>query len=234
VESEAARGLPPRVYVPLVLLFGAAVIAVIGYFVRVSFTVQGSALGSGTVAQGGIKPVASRAPDEAALPQSGGAPDSGGGLPGESVGGGGAAEGGPPAEVVRLLADLNAKLKRNPNDLNALVGLAGLYAEANMFAKATPYYARAVAIDPRSAQTRTAYAVSLHETGRDAAALQQLDAVLERHRDYSPALYAQGIAAQALGRRTVAVAAYRRFLTVAPDDPQAGDARSALRALGAT
>ena len=28
MDSEAARGLPPRVYVPLVLLFGAAVIAV--------------------------------------------------------------------------------------------------------------------------------------------------------------------------------------------------------------
>jgi tetratricopeptide repeat protein len=234
VESEAARGLPPRVYVPLVLLFGAAVIAVIAYFVHISFAVQGSALGAGSVAPGAIKPVTSRAPDEVAMPQSGGAPDAGGALPGQNVGGGSAAEGGPPAEVVRLLATLNARLKRNPNDVDALAGLGGLYAEANMFAKAVPYYARAVAIDPQNAQTRTAYAVALHETGRNAVALGELGAVLDRHRDFSPALYAQGVVAQALGRRTVAVAAYRRFLSVAPDDPQAGDARSALQTLGAT
>jgi tetratricopeptide (TPR) repeat protein len=233
VESEAARGLPPRVYVPLVLVFGAAVVAVIAYFVHVSFAVQGSALGAGSVAQGAIKPVTSRAPDEVAMPQSGGAPDAGGALPGQNVGGGSAAEGGPPAEVVRLLATLNARLKRNPNDVDALAGLGGLYAEANMFAKAAPYYARAVAIDPQNAQTRTAYAVALHGSGRDEAALGELGAVLDRHRDFSPALYAQGVVAQALGRRAVAVTAYKRFLTVAPDDPQAGDARSALQALGA-
>jgi tetratricopeptide (TPR) repeat protein len=234
VDSEAARGLPPRVYVPLVLLFGAAVIAVIAYFVHVSFAVQGSALGSGSVTQGAIKPVASRAADEVAMPQSGGAPDAGGALPGQSVGGGSAAEGGPPAEVVRLLATLNAKLKRNPNDVDALVGLGGLYAEANMFAKAAPYYARAVAVDPQNAQTRTAYAVALHGSGRDEAALRELGTALDEHRDFSPALYAQGVVAQALGKREVAVAAYKRFLSVAPDDPQAGDARRALQALGAT
>jgi len=87
-----------------------------------------------------------------------------------------------------------------------------------MFAKAASYYARAVAIDPQNAQTRTAYAVALHGSGRDEAALRELDTALDRHRDFSPALYAQGVVAQALGRRAVAVAAYKRFLSVAPDD----------------
>lgn len=222
-------------YLPLVFLAAAGLIAITAYFLRISFGVAGSALGGGTtVSQRPIAPVASRAPDEVAMPQGGGAPDNAGSLPGQSVGGGTAVQGGPPAQVVRLLTEFRARLNRNPNDVDALVGLAGLYAEANMFPKAMPLYARAVVLDPGSAQTRTAYAVALHAQGRDADALQQLDLVVGRHGDYSPALYAQGVVAAAMGQRAVAVAAYRRFLVVAPNDPQADDARSALRTLGAT
>ncbi len=235
MEPQAARGLPPRVYLPIVAIAGAVLIAITWYFLRISFGVQGSALGNGAaLSKAPIAPVASRAPDEVAMPQGGGAAGNGGALPGQSVGGGSAVQGGPPAQVMRLLADYRARLKRNPNDLDAIVGLAGLYAEANMFAKAAPYYARAVALDPRNAQTRTAYAAALHGDGQDESAFRELGTVVAQHGEYSPALYAQGVVATALGRRPAAVAAYRRFLTVAPNDPQADDARAALRALGST
>jgi tetratricopeptide (TPR) repeat protein len=227
--------LPPRVYVPIVLVAGAVFIGVVAYFLRIGLSVEGSALGPGAApaSRSSIEPVATRAPGEVAIPQSGGAlPNAGGALPGNSVGGGGPA-GGPPAPVARLVADLKARIARNPQDLSALVGLAGLYAEANKVAQAEPLYARALAIDPNNPDTRTDYARVLHEEGRDVEALRQTGIVLEKRRDFPPALFAEGVAAGAIGRRTQAIEAYRRFVQVAPNDPHVDDARAALRALGA-
>lgn len=236
VEPPSARGLPPRIYVPIVLVAGAVFIGVIAYFLRIGLGVQGSALSQGPspAARASIEPVATRAPGEVAIPQTGGpVSNAGGALPGQSVGGGGPA-GGPPAPVARLVADLKARIAKNPRDLSALVGLAGLYADANKFAQAAPLYAQALALDPANPDTRTDYALALHGEGNDLGALRQTAIALEGRRDFPPALLAEGLAAAAIGRRTQAIEAYRRFVDVAPNDPHADDARAALRTLGAT
>jgi Flp pilus assembly protein TadD len=233
VDPQLARGLPPRIYVPVLAIVVLALVGVTVYFLRISFGVAGSALGAGTpAAQASVAPLTARAPDEIAMPQSG--VGRGAALPGQSVGGGGASQGGPPPEVVRMLTDLRGRLRHNPNDLVALVGLAGLYAEANEPAKAAPLYGRAVALDPTNPQTRTDYAAALHLAGDDPGALRELARVVSAHSDYSPALYEQGVVAANTGNRALAIGAYRRFLAVAPNDPQADDARTALRALGAS
>lgn len=228
--------MPPRIYVPIVLVCAVAIIGVVAYFLRIGLGVQGSALGRGAApaSQSSIEPVATRAPGEVAIPQTGGALPNvpGGALPGHSVGGGGPA-GGPPAPVARLVADLKARIAKNPRDLSALVGLAGLYAEASKFERAESLYARALAIDPDNPDTRIDYATVLHGEGKDLVALHQTGIVLEKRRDFPPALFAEGVAAGAIGRRTQAIAAYRRFLAVAPNDPHVDDARAALRALEA-
>jgi hypothetical protein len=224
------------VYVPIVLLAGTVLVVVIGYFVRVSFNVSGSALGNGTAPSVGasIAPVSSRAADEVAVPQTGGAPAEGGALPGNGVGGGGPAQGGPPAPIMRMVADLRARIARNPKDAQALAGLAGLYAESSQFDKAAPLYARAVAAAPQDAQAHADYAATLHALGNDAAAQAQIAAALASKPDFPPALFQQGAVAAAAGHRDAAIAAYRRFLAVAPNDPRADDARSALQSLGAS
>jgi hypothetical protein len=239
VNSPTARGLPPRIYVPIVLVAGVAFLGAIGYFLRIGLGVQGSALGRGTAApasaQASIEPVATRAAGEVAVPQTGGAPaNAGGPLRGNIVGGGGPAQGAPPAPVARMVLDYKQRLVKNPRDLAALVSLAGLYFEANKFAQAQPLYARALALDPNNPDVRTDYASALHGAHDDVEALRQLDIVLAKHHDFPPALFAEGITAGAIGRRTQATDALHRFLQVAPDDPRADDARAALRDFGAT
>ncbi len=237
-----SRGLPPRIYLPILVVTTLAFLSIVGYFLKVGLGVTGAALGP--VAQQGdsnirVAPssapdaLASAAPGAVVLPATGGAPN-GSGAP-NSVGGGTppqAAAGGPPAPVQRLLTELRGRLQQNPNDLAALVNLANLYFDAGKYDQAIGYYKRALAIDPDNPDTRTDYATALHGEDRDLESLAQLQIVLDKKPDFAEALFNEGVVANAIGRRTQAIAAFRAFLRVAPHDERASDARTALQNLG--
>ncbi len=195
-----------------------------------------SGLGGSPVGGGGILP--SAGPDEVVVPQSGGGnPNSGtDGAGPNGVGGGTPPQGragGPPAPVMRLLVDLRGRLQKNPNDLGALVGIANLYFDAAKYTQAIAYYKRALAIDPANPDTRTDYAIALHGKGDDLTSIHELEAVLAKRPNFPEALFDEGVVANAIGRRSEAIDAFKRFLKVKPDDQRAGDARTALTNLGA-
>jgi tetratricopeptide (TPR) repeat protein len=230
VTRGPSRGLPPRTYVPILVVAMLAFGGVLAYFLRIGLSTTGSALGPGVVAQQGDSNIqATPVPGEVVIPQSGGAP-------GNSVGGGSppqAAAGAPPAPIQRLLTELKGRVARNPHDLSALVGLASLYADAAKFPQALPYYKRALALDPGNPDLRTDYATALHGSNEDLESLAQLQVVLAAKPDFPPALFNEGIVASSIGRRTQAVAAFQKFLKVAPNDSHAEDARTALKNIGA-
>jgi hypothetical protein len=212
-----------------------AFLGIIGYFLRIGLGVTGAALGP-MAQQGDANIRATAAPDslptedagDVVVPQTGGANGVGGGTPVA------AGAGGPPPPVLRLLTDLRDRLQRNPNDLGALVNLANLYFDAAKYPQAIGYYKRALAIDPENPDTRTDYATALHAVGEDLTSLRELDVVLANHPHFAEALFNEGIVANAIGRRTQAIAAFKTFLKVAPGDQRAGDARTALQNLGAS
>jgi TPR repeat protein len=215
-----------------------AFLGIVGYFLKAGLGVTGSAIGP--VAQQGDSNIrtgsggtpdalASAAPGEVVVPQTGGAPNEvGGGTPQQN------SVGGPPAPVQRLLVELRGRLQANPNDLAALVNLANLYFDAGKYAQAAVFYRRALKLDPSNPDTRTDYATALHAENQDLDALAQLQIVLDERPGFPEALFNQGIVANAIGRRTEAIAAFRAFLHVAPRDQRAGDARAALANLGAS
>ena len=86
----------------------------------------------------------------------------------------------PPPVRAQMLASLKERLKANPHDLAALVGLASLYFDAGKYAQAIPYYQRALALDPSNPDTRTDYATALHGAGHDLEALDQLQTGADR------------------------------------------------------
>jgi len=231
VTRGPSRGLPPRTYIPILVVAMLAFGGVLAYFLRIGLSTTGSALGPGVVAQQGDSNIqATPIPGEVEVPQSGGAP-------GNSVGGGSppqaAAAGAPPAPIQRLLTELKGRVARNPHDLSALVGLASLYADAAKFPQALPYYKRALALDPGNPDLRTDYATALHGSNEDLESLAQLQLVLAAKPNFPPALFNEGIVASSIGRRTQAVAAFQKFLKVAPNDSHAEDARTALKNIGA-
>ena len=56
--------------------------------------------------------------------------------------------GGPPAAVRTQLADLRARIQRNPKDDVALTQLADMYLAVGKYDSAIPYYKRALAVNP--------------------------------------------------------------------------------------
>ncbi|HEY0395916.1 MAG TPA: tetratricopeptide repeat protein [Candidatus Elarobacter sp.] len=232
-------GLPPRIAIPILALFAVVFLGILGWFLRIGFGTTGSAFGPTTVAQQGDAriqatpaPIATDPPGTFTVPQTGTGPVRGANaLPGAGVGGGTPA--GPPGPVAEELSELRARLARNPKDLAALVRLGNMEFDAQKFDKAAGFYARALALDPGNPDVRTDYATALHQAGRDLDALQQLDAVLKERPGFNTALFNRGVVLQAIGRRTDAIADFKRYLKVArSDDPRAVDARAALQQLG--
>ncbi|HEY4439067.1 MAG TPA: tetratricopeptide repeat protein [Candidatus Elarobacter sp.] len=234
-------GLPPRLAIPILVVFAVLFLGVTGYFLAVGLGTTGSAFGpNGQVAQQGDAnirttpaPIATDPPGTFTVPQTGTGPIGGGGtaLPGQQVGGGTPA--GPPAPVMAQLQQLRGRLDRNPKDLAALVQLGNMEFDAQKFDKAHAYYTRALALDPTNPDVRTDDAVALHQTGRDIDALAELDRVLKERPKFPAAVFNRGAVLQAVGRRTDAVAAFKQYLAIAgPNDPRAADARAALQQLG--
>jgi hypothetical protein len=234
-------GLPARIALPILAVFAVLFLGIVGWFLRIGFSTTGSAFGPASVSQQGDAriqatpaPIATDPPGTFTVPQTGTGPISTGSnaLPGAGVGGG-SAVGGPPAPVMQELTELRARLARNPKDLAALVQLANMEYDAQKFDKAAALYVRALALDPTNPDVRTDYATTLHRGGRDLDALKQLDLVLHQRPGFHAALFNRGVVLRAIGRRTDAIADFKKYLTVAgPDDPRVAEARTALQELG--
>lgn len=234
-------GLPPRLALPILVVFAVLFLGLMGWFLHQGYGTTGSAFGPGVVAEQGDAriqatpaPIATDPPGTFTVPQTGTGPMTGGStaLPGRSTGGGSPV--GPPAPVMAELQALRGRLARNPKDLAALVGLGDMEFDAQKFDRAHDYFARALALDPTNPDVRTDDAIALHMTGHDLDALRELDGVLAQRPGFTPAIFNRGIVLQAIGRRTDAIAAFHRFLQVAgPDNPRDADAKAALQQLGA-
>jgi TolA-binding protein len=233
MQLSGEMGLPLRIALPILTVVAVVFIAIMGYLVKLGFGEGGTALGYGAPAEQGdarIQATAAPAsmvtdpPGTFTVPQTGTGPIAQtSALPGNTVGGGG-----PPAPVMQELTTMRARLKANPNDLAALVALAGMYFDASKFDQAIEYDKRALALDPGNPDVRTDYATALHQTGHDLDALAQLETVLAKRPAFVPALYNRGVVLVAIGRRTDAAAAFQKFINAAPNDPRVPDARSEI------
>ena len=127
MAQSPQRGLPPRIYLPIVLVIGGAFLAAIFWLVHQGFATGGSVFGTGTGA-------ASRA-TAVQTP----------GAPAVNVEGGG-----PPATVRIALAQLRDRIARHPKDDVALTQLGDMYLVVGKYSQAIPYYRRALAVNPKN------------------------------------------------------------------------------------
>lgn len=130
MTNPPRRGLPPRIYLPIVAVLGGAFLVVMVYLVAVGFGVTGSVFGK------------SAAPGQATQAQSNGNPN--------SVQGGG-----PPAAVMVQLKTLRDRIASHPNDDVAVTQLADMYLAVNKFQDAIPLYERALKINPHNVAAQT-------------------------------------------------------------------------------
>jgi cytochrome c-type biogenesis protein CcmH/NrfG len=129
MTDPSKRGLPPRIYLPVVGILTLGFLAIMFYLVSIGFGVTGSVFGK------------SGAP---------GAPNQRQDQPGTNVQGGG-----PPAAVVEQLTTLRARIAAHPKDDVAITQLADMYLAANKFTDAIPLYKRALAVNPSNVAAQT-------------------------------------------------------------------------------
>ena len=121
------RGLPPRIYVPIVVVIAVLFLGAIGWLLKQGFATGGSVFGNGT----GVAAPAPSARETA-------------GPPAVNV------EGGPPATVRVQLQELRARIARSPQDDVTLTQLGDLYLAVVKYGEAIPYYIRALAANPHN------------------------------------------------------------------------------------
>jgi cytochrome c-type biogenesis protein CcmH/NrfG len=145
VASQTPRGLPPRIYVPIVVLIGVVFVGSMLYLVLLGFGVTGSVFGksavSGTAA-----------------------------MQAENQGAAARVQGGPPAAVLTQLKTLRARIAAHPNDDVTITQLGDMYLAAGKFTEAIPLYRRALKINPHNVAAQTGLAEaqeSLRESKAD-------------------------------------------------------------------
>lgn len=130
MNPQSGRGLPPRIYVPIVAIFAIGFLGLMGYLIAVGFGVTGSQFGKAAGAN-------------AAIPSTNT----------NSVQGGG-----PPAAVMEQLSALRARIASHPKDDVAITQLGDMYLAAGKYAQAIPLYRRALAVNPKNVAAQTGLA----------------------------------------------------------------------------
>lgn len=123
-------------------------------------------------------------------------------------------------------------LARNPSDSMALRVRWDAHRALGNDAEAASALAALQAVDP-SAGAASMYARAERDfnAGRTAEALEMLDAVVAIDPNHARAHYLLGLSHVNMGDNAAAKTALERFLELAPDDPQAKDARDMLKFL---
>ncbi len=135
------------------------------------------------------------------------------------------------AKRAQSILELRGKLERNPDDAEAVRQLGMLYVASNEFVRARSALARAVELDPRNVAGRRLLGAVHAELGEAELAVAQYQEAA-RLAPKDPALQAAlGDALVRADRFDQAQHAYGRYLELAPEGPEAGRIRKALRRL---
>lgn len=130
MSTTPARGLPPRIYLPVVIAIAVIFLAIMAYLLRIGFNMSGGGLGL-REPQGDSRGNQGAA-QAVQQPQN------------VQVGGG------PPPAVQQQLTGLKAQIAAHPRDDVALVQLGDLYLAVQKYRQAIPLYKRALAANPKN------------------------------------------------------------------------------------
>lgn len=153
------------------------------------------------------------------------------------AGSGGAGEGGMPSGggippmVKEEFQAYKAALAKNPNDLDANIGLGNLEFDSAHWMKAIEYYSRALAVDPKNADVRVDRAIAYHGNGQNDLAQAELKRVTKESPGHKNAWLNLGVVAREAGDRATAVRAWERYLELEPSGERSNQIRQELATL---
>jgi len=136
-----------------------------------------------------------------------------------------------PPQIMQMVQGYKAALAKNPNDLEALIGLANLEFDSGQWEKAIEYYSRALTIDSKNADVRVDRAIAYHATGRNDLAKKELLLVTRERPTHGNAWLNLGVVNRDLGDRAEAIRAWERYLELDPQGEHAASVRQEIAAL---
>lgn len=150
-----------------------------------------------------------------------------GGDPVAQAGGGQPA--GMPGPVMEQVQALRARLAANPNDVEALVGLAQLNLQRQDVTQAIDYFKRALEVDAGHPEALTGLGMILAESGSFPEAMATFDRALARDPSHVQALWWKGqVQLYALKDYRSAVGTLERVVALLPPGPDQGRVAQAL------
>ncbi len=158
-----------------------------------------------------------------------GSGDGGGMMPSE----GGAPPRMPP-QVVQMVQAYKAALAKNPNDLDANIGLGNLEFDSGQWMKAIDHYSRALAVDPKNVDVRVDRAIAYHATGENDTSKKELLRATREKPEHKNAWLNLGVVNRELGDRAEAVRAWEQYLKLDPNGEHAAAIRQELATLKQT
>jgi len=109
-------------------------------------------------------------------------------------------EGADPAKLASA-DSLTKILRKNPNDVHALVELGNIYYDTKNFPDAVGFYDRALAKDSSLVDVQVDRAVALHQAGRAEEAVKDLESIVARHPDHAIAAFDLAVIYEFEGRK---------------------------------
>jgi len=121
------------------------------------------------------------------------------------------------------IAAYQATLAQDPNDIQALLGIATIYQQEGFPAQAAPYLERVLEIDPAQVDVYLRLAnIYLANDVADYASAARILNLATVAAPNNPDVYLKlGIAQRSLGNLSAALMAWQRYLTLAPDGDMA-------------
>lgn len=138
----------------------------------------------------------------------------------------------PPQTMILDLVDaLSAQLKLAPNDAEALLMMANLSFNRQVFDKSAEYFTRYLTIRNDDYEARASYASTLTFLRKYDAALKEIETVLKEHPNYFQAIAYKAITYAQMGKKVEAIELGQKALDLSPNDDARARFSSFLDAL---
>lgn len=107
-------------------------------------------------------------------------------------------------------------IKRNPQDVNALISLGNLYFSWKQWNKAIQYYNKVLQLNPQNWDIQVDMSIALFNTGNSEAAIKGLNDVIKANPDHAMAQYNLAAIYQQLGKHKEAIEKYTEYKRLEP------------------
>jgi len=130
-----------------------------------------------------------------------------------------------PTNYNEVLADLNARLEKEPDNWELHASIGDIYFDMKRFNEAIGYYKKAIEMNPEDADSYNDIALASHYTGNTLEGLRYAEEGLKVDPGYQRIWLTKGfLLAYGLGKREEAVAAWDKAIAIDPESPIASAA----------